>query len=176
MGDLGGKQIHLVEHDPTWSTRYAEHADVIASALGDRALQIEHIGSTAVPDLAAKPTIDILLVVADSADEPTYVPQLEAAGYELRLREPDFEEHRLLSPPGKDANIHVVSRGSLEIERWLVFRDRLRSSARDRQLYEQTKKELASRPWPDTDAYASAKSEVIERIITGARIDGRTGR
>jgi GrpB-like predicted nucleotidyltransferase (UPF0157 family) len=163
------KTIRLVEHDPTWAAQYAKHADAIASALGERALLIEHIGSTAVPGLAAKPTIDILLVVANSADESSYVPQMEAAGYELRLREPDLDEHRLFGPPDRGANVHCVSPGSIEIERWLTFRDRLRSHAGDRRLYERTKKELARRPWPDTDAYARAKSDVIERILAGAR-------
>lgn len=172
-GEMGGREIHLVEYDPSWPDQFAAHAATIAAALGDRALRIEHIGSTSVPGLAAKPKIDILLVVSNSADESSYVPQMEAAGYELRLREPDFHEHRLLSPPGRSANIHVVSLGSTEIERWLTFRDRLRSHAGDRRLYEATKKELARRRWRDTDAYADAKSDVIEGIIAAARDAGR---
>ena len=87
--------------------------------------------------------------------------------------EPDFHEHRLFSPPGRGANIHVVSLGSSEIERWLTFRDRLRDDASDRQLYEQTKRELARRRWLDTNAYADAKSEFIERLIAAARMTGR---
>lgn len=173
MGDPGGKEIRLVEYDSSWPAQFAEHAAIIADALGDRALRIEHIGSTSVPGLAAKPKIDILLVVSSSAEESSYVPQMEAAGYELRIREPDFDEHRMFSPPGRGANIHVVSAGSIEIERWLIFRDRLRNHADDRQLYERTKKELARRRWRDTDAYAEAKSEVIERIIAAARAAGR---
>ena len=94
---------------------------------------------------------------------------METAGYALRLREPDWHEHRLFGPPQKDVNVHVVSRGSTEIERWLVFRDRLRSNADDRRRYEQIKRELARRKWPDTDAYAAAKSEVIEEIIASPR-------
>lgn len=164
--------IVLVEYDDTWPARYREHATRIEAALGGRAVRIEHIGSTAVPGLAAKPIIDVLLVVADSADEAGYVPDLEAAGYELWRREPEFHEHRLLKPRTRDANVHVVSVGCEEIERWLIFRDRLRASASDRELYERTKRELASRRWPDTNAYADAKSPVVEHIIAA----GRAGR
>jgi len=172
MTDPGTKEIVLVEYDGTWPTRFREHAARIAEALGGRAVQIEHIGSTAVPGLAAKPTIDVLLVVTDSGDEATYVPDLEAAGYELRLREPEFHEHRMLNPRTGEANVHVVSAGCREIERWLVFRDRLRSSPSDRDLYERTKRELALRRWPNTDAYASAKSDIVERIIAAGRAGG----
>lgn len=176
MADAGTTEVRLVEYDPSWPIQFAGQAARIAGALGDRAMRIEHIGSTAVPGLAAKPTIDILLVVSDSAEELSYVPQLEAAGYELRLREPDFHEHRLLTPVERNANIHVVSHGCVEIGRWLTFRDRLRSHAHDRQLYERTKKELSLRRWPDTDAYAEAKSQVVERILAAASHDARTSR
>ena len=88
MTDPGTTEIVLVDYNDSWPTKYREHAARIAAALGGRAVQVEHIGSTAVPGLAAKPTIDVLLVVADSADEAMYVPDLEAAGYELRIRNP----------------------------------------------------------------------------------------
>lgn len=176
MGESGTKEIRLVDYDPSWPARFREHAARIATALGDGVIRIEHIGSTAVPGLAAKPKIDVLLVVSDSADEGSYVPQLESAGYELRLREPDFHEHRLLGPGERDANVHVVSVGCIEIERWLTFRDRLRSHPDDRLLYERTKRELALRRWPSTDAYAEAKSEVVERIIASGRGAPRGGR
>jgi GrpB-like predicted nucleotidyltransferase (UPF0157 family) len=161
----GAKEILLVAYDPTWPAQFARHASVITGALGDLALQIEHIGSTSVPGLVAKAKVDILLVVPNSADEAAYVPHLEAAGYEFRIREPHWHEHRLMSPPERNANIHVVSQGCTEIERWLTFRDRIRGSEADRELYARTKRELACQRWRDTDAYADAKSEVIERII-----------
>jgi GrpB-like predicted nucleotidyltransferase (UPF0157 family) len=165
----GGKQIRLVEYDLSWPDQFATHAAAIGAALGDLALQIEHIGSTSVPGLVAKDKVDILLVVPSSADEPAYLFLMEAAGYHLRLREPHWHQHRLFSSPERNANIHVVSRGCSEISRWLTFRDRLRSNPADRDLYATTKSELASRRWRDTDAYAEAKSEVIERIIKWAQ-------
>ncbi len=122
-----------------------------------------------MPGLAAKPVIDILLVVANSADEPAYVPALEAAGFALRIREPEWHEHRLFKGSEIDLNLHVLSAGSPEIERLLLLRDRLRENPAERQLYEQTKRELASRTWKYVQDYADAKSEVIEGIISRAR-------
>jgi GrpB-like predicted nucleotidyltransferase (UPF0157 family) len=161
--------IVIRPYDPAWAGRYASQAGAIRAALGKKLLRVEHVGSTAVPELAAKPIIDILIVVADSADESSYVPQLKAAGYELRVREPDFDEHRMLRTPKRDVHIHAFSPGAAEIERLLAFRDRLRVNATDRIRYEDTKRRLAARSWPDMNAYAEAKTEVIEQIIEAAR-------
>src|SRR4051812_48759696 len=92
IGGVEKREIKLSEYDPEWSKKFEAHALRIADALGGSALRVEHIGSTSVPGLAAKPIIDILVVVTDSADEPAYLPRLEAAGYTLRVREPDWNE------------------------------------------------------------------------------------
>src|SRR6266545_1198006 len=134
-----------------------------------RALEIEHAGSTSVPGLAAKPVIDIVLVVRDSADEAAYVPQLEAAGYVLRIREPDWFEHRLLKGPDTNVNIHVFSPGCAEVERMLLFRDWLRRNEADHDLYERAKRELAQKQWNYVQDYADAKSAVVEEILARAR-------
>jgi GrpB-like predicted nucleotidyltransferase (UPF0157 family) len=160
--------IELVEYDPMWPQLFAREKEHIQAALGDRILMIEHVGSTSVPGLAAKPRIDVLLVVASSADEPAYVPALETAGYVLRIREPDWHEHRVFKGPDSDINLHVFSSGSTEIERMLRFRDRLRSNISDRQLYEQTKRRLAEKEWKYTHNYADAKTEVVEEILARA--------
>lgn len=86
--------ITLVEYDSHWPKAFEREADRVRLALGDKALQVEHVGSTSVPGLCAKPIIDMLLVVENSADEPSYVPVLEAVGYRLRVREPEWFEHR----------------------------------------------------------------------------------
>ena len=164
--------IHIVDYDPRWPRLFQREAKRIQAALGDRVLSIEHVGSTSVPGLAAKPRIDVLLVVADSADEAAYVPALEAAGYVLRIREPDWYEHRVFKGPDMDINLHVFSPGCPEIDRMLLFRDRLRSNASDRRLYERTKRELARRDWKYTQNYADAKTAVVEEILTRARRDG----
>ncbi len=161
--------INLVEYDPSWPGHFAHEAQRIRAALGERALRIEHIGSTSVPGLVAKPIIDILLVVADSADEPSYVPALEAAGYVLRIREPDWHEHRLFKGPWVNLNLHVFTVGSGEIERVLTLRDWLRENPSDRELYAEEKRRLAAQKWRYVQNYADAKSKLIEAIISRAR-------
>jgi GrpB-like predicted nucleotidyltransferase (UPF0157 family) len=172
IGGIEKRDIEILDYDPQWQKKFQVHAEIIIGALGEAALQIEHIGSTSVPGLAAKPIIDILVVVADSANEVSYLPCLQAAGYELRVREPNFHEHRMLRTPARDVHIHVFSCASPEIERYLTFRNRLRTNAHDRQTYEATKRRLAAQSWPDMNAYADAKSEVVERIISTARMAG----
>ena len=160
--------VTLVPYNPEWPRLYEREAARIREALGDRLIRIEHTGSTSVPGLAAKPIIDITLVVADSADEASYVPQLEKAGYVLRIREPDWFEHRLFKGPDTNTNIHTFSAGSPEIERMVAFRDWLRSNDDDRDLYERTKRDLASRDWQYVQHYADAKTEVVEAIMARA--------
>jgi GrpB-like predicted nucleotidyltransferase (UPF0157 family) len=174
-GLIGGaekREIKVVDYDPDWPKKFEAHAGRIADALGRAALRIEHIGSTSIPSLAAKPIIDILVVVQNSADESTYLPQLEAAGYVLRVREPDWHEHRMFRTPEKDVHVHVYSAGSPEIERYLTFRDRLRRNADDRRRYERTKRELATKEWSDMNDYAQAKTEVVESILAASQAAG----
>ena len=109
-----------------------------------RAVQVEHVGSTSVPGLAAKPVIDVVLTVRDSADEAAYAPDLAAAGYLLVVREPAWYEHRFLRNRDADVQIHVFTAGSPEVDRMLAFRDRLRARPEERDLYERTKRELAA--------------------------------
>src|SRR5215472_346191 len=161
--------ILIVESDPSWPDIFRREADRIVSLLGSRALRIEHIGSTSVPGLAAKPIIDILLVVGDSSDEHTYLPSLESAGYSLQIREKDWHEHRMLKGPDTDINLHVLSSGCPEINRLLIFRDWLRSNAADCALYERSKRDLAKRGWKQVQDYADAKAVVIEQILARAR-------
>ena len=170
LGSPDQGPVLLVAYDQTWANRFEHHREVIERELGELLLQIHHIGSTAVPGLSAKPIVDILAVVADSANESSYVPLLEAAGYRLRVREPNFEEHRMFQSLAKDVHLHVFSSGSAEIARYLVFRDRLRTSSTDRRRYERVKQELASRDWQDRNDYAAAKSEIVEGIIHAAML------
>ena len=160
-----GGPIELVEYDPSWPGLFAHEAFRIESALGGRALQIEHVGSTSVPGLAAKPNIDILLVVADAADEDDYAVALSAAGYVLRVSEPDWYQHRMLKGQDPIVNLHVFSQGCPEIDRMLLFRDWIRSNEADRALYERTKRELAEREWKYIQNYADAKGAVVEEIV-----------
>ncbi len=161
--------IELAEPDPRWPELFAREAERIRRALGRRVLLLEHIGSTSVPGLAAKPIIDVCLAVADSSDEAAYVPALESQGYVLRIREPQWNEHRCFKGPDTDVRLHVFSARCPEIERCLCFRDRLRASPADRALYERTKRELAARTWKYVQNYADAKASVVEEIIDRAR-------
>jgi len=166
--ELLSAPILLVEYDEEWPRLFQREADRIRAALGERALHVEHAGSTSIPSLCAKPVIDIVLVVADSATEQTYVPALENAGYVLRIREPEWFEHRLLKGPDTNVNLHVFSQGCSEVDRMLLFRDRLRSNKPDREHYERAKRELAHRDWTYVQNYADAKSAVVEEIIARA--------
>lgn len=164
--------VVLHESDPAWSALFDSHAAAIRTALGVSALAVDHIGSTSVPHLPAKPIIDILLQVADPAAEDAYVPALEALRYWLQIREPDWLEHRVLyqrvdrgSP--HDINLHVLSPdlGGQEVERLLGLRDWLRSHPKDRDRYAAVKRELAGREWRFVQDYADAKTEVVEEIL-----------
>jgi GrpB-like predicted nucleotidyltransferase (UPF0157 family) len=161
--------VHLAEYDPQWPVLFAREADRIRAVLGSRAVLLEHAGSTSVAGLAAKPIIDIVLAVPDSADEPGYVPDLEAAGYVLRVREPDWFEHRLFKGPDTDVNLHVFSAGSTEIDKMLLFRDWLRAHDDERYAYLAVKRELAQRTWRHVQHYADAKTAIVEQIVARAR-------
>ena len=160
--------IRLARYDPAWPALYEREASRIRSILGDRVRLLEHAGSTSVPGLSAKPIVDIILAVDDSADEAAYVPPMEAAGYVLRIREPDWFEHRLLKGPDTDINLHVFGEDSPEIGRMLAFRDRLRADDDERRLYERAKRDLAARHWTYVQDYADAKSEIVEAIVARA--------
>jgi GrpB-like predicted nucleotidyltransferase (UPF0157 family) len=176
IGGVEKRDIKIADYDSTWPALFAKHAKIIGDALGSAARRIEHIGSTSVPGLAAKPIIDILVVVKDSADESVYLSQMEATGYVLRVREPDWHEHRMFRTPDRDVHIHIYSDGCPEITRNLTFRDRLRRNAADRTRYEQTKRHLATQDWSDMNAYAEAKTDVIEDVIAASQAAGETSR
>ena len=161
--------VYLAPYDPAWPSLFNRLKKQVHDAFGSNVLLLEHMGSTAVPGLSAKPIIDMVLVVEDSSDEPSYVKPLEKKGYTLRIREPDWHEHRLLKPPDLGGNLHVFSTGCEEIEQMLLFRDWLRNHADDRLLYEETKRELAARTWKYRQNYADAKSEVVQEILARAR-------
>lgn len=165
VGGVEHREIVLVPHDPAWARRFAAEQARIRAALGPGALRVDHVGSTAVAGLVAKPIVDVDVSVADVEDEPAYLPALLAAGYELRVRETG---HRLVRTPARDVHVHVCSAGSAWERDHLAFRDRLRASASDRAAYAALKQELAARDWPDMNAYAEAKGALIAEILARA--------
>ena len=135
--------IALVPAQDSWADDYMLVESLINEALGSRALAVQHLGSTSVPGLPAKPIIDIVLTVADPTAEDTYVPDLVAVGFALRLREPGWYAHRLLvtDSPGvlPAVNLHVFGPGSPETSRMRSFRDWLRTHRADREAYARIK-------------------------------------
>jgi GrpB-like predicted nucleotidyltransferase (UPF0157 family) len=156
------RQIRIVDYDTSWPAHFEAENARVRRALGARTIRIEHIGSTAVPGLAAKAIIDVLVTADDPDDDTRLVPALTAAGYELRVREPG---HRMFRTPKRDVHVHVWGDLDPEVARYLRFRDRLRRSAEDRLAYEQLKRLLAQRDWSDMNHYADAKGSFIEEIL-----------
>jgi GrpB-like predicted nucleotidyltransferase (UPF0157 family) len=166
IGGIERRQLELVAYDDEWPAVFSAHRERIREALRTTSVDIEHIGSTSVPGLAAKPIIDIVVAVDDVTAEEDYLPPLLAAGYELRVREPG---HRLVRTPARDVHVHILGRDDPALERYLVFRDRLRADADDRDLYARTKRELIGQGFQDMNAYSDAKTEVIGAILARAR-------
>ncbi|MBB6173831.1 GrpB-like predicted nucleotidyltransferase (UPF0157 family) [Nocardiopsis mwathae] len=167
-------RVRLDDYDPKWPFLFEREAERIREVLGERVLRLEHVGSTSVPGLAAKPCVDMLMLLADAADEDAYVPDLEKAGYVLVIREPDWHEHRVLKGPDVNINLHVFTVGSPEPDRLLAFRDRLRAHPAEREAYERVKRELSDRTWDDIQDYADAKSQVVEEIIARAMAERKS--
>jgi GrpB-like predicted nucleotidyltransferase (UPF0157 family) len=166
---IGGREpanIVVVDYDDAWPARFEVLAGQVRRALGPRVVRLEHIGSTSVPGLAAKPLIDMLLLVDDVQDEAAFVPPLVAAGFELRVREPD---HRMFRTPQRDMHLHVYADGRPEARDYLDLRDWLRVSSADRTLYANVKRHLAQRQWADMNDYADAKTDVVLDILARAR-------
>ncbi|QAS69985.1 GrpB family protein [Oenococcus sicerae] len=156
-------QIKLQPYDPTWINSYLEEEQKKA-ALQGKALLVEHVGSTSVPGLSAKPIIDILLLVNDSSKEEDYVPNLIAKGYILRIREPEWFEHRMFKSNTKNVNLHVFSSGCTEAQEMLNFRNWLRINDHDKSWYEASKQKLASKKWETVQEYADAKTPIVQEI------------
>ena len=172
IGGREKRQIVIADYDPRWPVRFEAERIRIEHALGWRATRVEHIGSTAVPDLPAKPIIDVLVTVNDPNDDLHLVPALTAAGYELRVREPG---HRMFRTPQLDVHTHIWADTDPEVQRYIGFRDRLRRSADDRHAYAHLKRELARHDWTDMNEYANAKGALIEDILARAEDRSKPG-
>ena len=162
------RPVEVVPYDEGWPAEFARLSTVVHAALGGRVLALEHVGSTAVPGLSAKPVIDADLTVADSGDEATYVPALEDAGFVLRVREPEWEEHRVMGVEDPKTNLHIWSPGSIEALRHRAFRDWLRTHEEDRDAYGALKTELAGRGFGDVMDYNNHKAALVYDIYERA--------
>jgi GrpB-like predicted nucleotidyltransferase (UPF0157 family) len=167
LGERDASSVRIVDYDPAWPGRFESERDRIAAALRSTAHRVEHIGSTAVPELAAKPVVDVMVTVDEPDDDGAFVPALIGAGYVLRVIEP---EHRMFRTPQRDVHLHLWRAGGDDERRHLLFRDWLRESADDRERYETVKRDLAAREWEDSNDYAIAKSDVIAAIMERAEL------
>ncbi|KQY64515.1 GrpB family protein [Nocardioides sp. Soil796] len=171
IGAWTPQSVEVVAPDPSWPAAYDVARGQIVAALGERVLSIEHVGSTSVPGLWAKPMIDVDLTVADSGDEAAWLPDLEAAGFTLRVREPEWEEHRCLRGEEPAVTLHIFSPGAREPRRHRLFRDWLRTHAEDRDEYAAVKREVAARGFADVMRYNNAKGAFIydlyEKVFAG---------
>jgi GrpB-like predicted nucleotidyltransferase (UPF0157 family) len=165
VGGREGGRVTLMPWRREWPARFATERERIATALGERASLIEHVGSTSVPGLDAKPIVDILVAVADPADSQVQV-ELENVGYVLRV---DEDDHRMFRTPERDVHVHLWVAGSDDVERHIAFRDRLRASEADRRAYAELKHRLAQREWDDINDYAAAKGSLIGEILERGR-------
>jgi GrpB-like predicted nucleotidyltransferase (UPF0157 family) len=165
IGGVERREIVIVDYDVEWPASFGVERDRICSALGSRAVRVDHVGSTSVPGLAAKPILDIDLSVLDVEDEDAYLPDLIDAGYELRVRQPG---HRMVRTPALDVHVHICASGSDWERRHLLFRDWLRRNDADRSAYAALKRDLAAKEWPDMNAYADAKGELVAEITARA--------
>jgi len=159
--------VEITDPDPAWPRQFDDLAGRIRAALGWRALQLEHVGSTSVPGLAAKPIIDIDLTLADPGREQDYVPALEAIGFQLRIREPWWYGHRVLRGDNPPCNLHVFGFDSPELVRHRIFRDWLRGNPAERDRYADAKREAAARANADGEhvmQYNARKQQVIRDI------------
>ncbi len=157
------ENIQVEACNPQWVETFAAKKAEIEQALAQTALLIEHVGSTAVPDLAAKPVIDIDLIVADPEDEDCYVTALVALGYQLRIRERSWYQHRMLRHENPRVNLHVFGPASPEHIRHILFRDWLRDHPSDRQHYAQAKL-LAKDGVTNATDYNARKQNVVRAI------------
>ena len=163
--------IEVTDPDPAWPRTYDNLARRIREALGWRVLQLEHVGSTSVPGLAAKPIIDIDLTVADPDREQDYIPALEAIGFRLAIREPWWHGHRMLQADEPPCNLHVFGFDSPELIKHRIFRDWLRGNPGDRDRYAAAKRQAASEANAAGEhimQYNARKQQVIREIYRRA--------
>ena len=165
---IGGpeKRVILIEpYNPVWPGGFETHRRRIGEALGTAARRVDHVGSTAVPGLAAKPIVDIQVSVGDVEDEASYLEPLVIAGYQLRVRE---RGHRMFRTPELDVHVHVCDAGSVWERRHLLLRDWLRQSPDDREAYADLKRRLQGQDWDTMNHYADAKSALIAEMTVRA--------
>ena len=166
--DRPREPLEIFPYDPSWPATFERWHARLRMCLGDAATRIEHVGSTSVPGLDAKPIVDIQVSVEDILDEARYVPGCEAAGLMFRSRE---DGHRYFRPPfdaPREVHVHVCAVGSAWERDHLLFRDFLRTHSDACRAYAMTKRDAAALWRDDSMGYTEAKSDVILDILADA--------
>ena len=156
--------IEVVAPERGWPAAYERVASALREALGPRVLSVAHVGSTSVPGLWAKPIIDVDLIVADSGDEPAWLLDLEAAGFVLAIREPEWEQHRVVKYFDPNANVHVFPPDAVEPQRHLVFATWLAEHPTELAMYADLKRRLATQGLDEVGTYTNAKAALVYDI------------
>lgn len=171
---MGEIRIEIVEYDPAWPVRFEREATRMREILGDNVVSIEHVGSTSVPGLAAKPIVDVCPVVSDMDDGETCAELLQRSGYyrSEKDRGDDWIELGRTADDGQEFNVHVRPRDSEAVRKYLLLREYLRDHPRARDEYARVKRTAAERYPRDISKYTREKSAVIESIVQKAREAG----
>ena len=167
IGESDPEPISLTEASAAWPEQFVSLKARLASALGS-GVRIEHVGSTSIPGIAAKPIIDIQVSVPDLADESRFVPAIESVGIPLRMREPDLGHVYFRDKQPRTVHIHVCQAGSKWERVHLLFRDYLRTHPEAARAYEDMKRAAAVAYGDDRIAYTEAKGPFIESVLAAA--------
>ncbi len=168
FGQPTNDPILLVPVDASWAERFAELRDRIVAALGPAVVRVEHVGSTAVPGIVAKPIVDVQVTVPDVEDEAAYRPALESLGWPMRSREPAHRYFRTPSGVFPRIHVHVSQAGSTWEREHLLFRDYLRAHPSVAAAYAERKRDFAERYRDDRLAYTEAKTPFIRSTLARA--------
>ena len=160
-------KITMVPHDPEWGQLFQQEAEQLTAVLGNNVVAVHHIGSTAIPNIFAKPVIDLLLVVQDHAALDEKQPLMEALGY-VAMGEFGIPGRRYFRRDNafgdRTHQIHAFENGSSQIPRHLTFRDYMTTHSETAQAYSDLKRELAAKYPDDIEAYMDGKDDFIKEI------------
>jgi GrpB-like predicted nucleotidyltransferase (UPF0157 family) len=160
-------KVRVVPHDPRWRDAFEAEAGLVASALGDGAVAIHHVGSTAIPDIHAKPIIDLLVEVRDLAEADARSAAMESLGYQV-MGEYGIPGRRYFRKDDHEGirthHVHAFQAGSAEVVRHLAFRDYLVAHPDDARRYGELKRKLAEEHPHSMDAYMDGKEGFIRKI------------
>ncbi len=168
MGFDPNERFEVVDYDPNWPAMFEREAELIMAAMGDDAVEIEHVGSTSVPGMCAKPIIDLLLAVESFAPVAEYERRLKSLGYHHHPHENDADRLFLWKGIPRTHHLHIVEYATWEHQRHLIFRDYLRRHPSVAREYEKVKRDLTAAFPSNRPAYTRGKTAFIKNIMARA--------